>query len=107
MNESQKTLVIECFAAAKYKNPKIRRYTENWLMLCLLLNIRSPSAYKYLRARTLLPLPHPKTVRSHVASINTACGFDKDFLSLLKKKCDQMTDMAKHGVLLFGIYVNR
>lgn len=101
MNESQKTLVIECFAAAKYKNPKIHRYIENWLMLCLLLNIRSPSAYKYLQASAILPLPHPKTVRSHLASINTACGFDKDFLSLLKKKCDKMTDIAKHGVLLF------
>ncbi|KAE9521372.1 hypothetical protein AGLY_018194 [Aphis glycines] len=101
MNESQKILVIECFAAAKYRNPKSRRYTENWLMLCLLLNIRSPSAYKYLRESALLPLLHPKTVRSHLASINTACGFDKDFLSLLKKKCDQMTDIAKHGILLF------
>lgn len=30
MNESQKTLILECFAASKTKNPKSRRYSENW-----------------------------------------------------------------------------
>lgn len=62
MNESKKTLIFECFAASKTKNPKSRRYSENWLMLCLLLNIHSPSAYKYLRTSALLSLLNPKTV---------------------------------------------
>lgn len=48
MNESQKTMIMECFAASRVKNSKSRRYSEDWLMLCLLFNIRSPSAYKYL-----------------------------------------------------------
>lgn len=58
MNESQKTLILECFAASKVKNIKSCRYSEHWLMLCLLFNIRSRSAYKYLRSSALLPLPH-------------------------------------------------
>lgn len=101
INESQKSLIMECFAAAKVKNSRNRRYSENWLMLCLLFNIRSPTAYKYLRTTELLPLPHPKTVRKYLSSIKTTCGFDQDFLSLLEKKINQMTEMAKHGVLLF------
>jgi len=39
-------------------------------MLCLLFNIRSPGAYKYLRNSSLLPLPHPKTEKSSVISEN-------------------------------------
>lgn len=89
-----KIIVIECFAAAKYTNSKNFRYNENWL--CLLLNIHSSSAYKYLRTSALLPLPHLKAVRKYLSSIKTTCGFDNDFLSLLKKICDQMMSMAKH-----------
>lgn len=88
INESQKTLIKECFAASKIKNTKSRRYSENWLMLCLLFNIRSPGAYKYLRDSQLLPLPHPKTVRQLLSSLKSTCGFDEDFLSLLAKKCN-------------------
>lgn len=101
INESQKILILECFAASKVKNVKSCRYSEHWLMLYLLFNIRSPSAYKYLRSSALLPLPHPKTVRRHLSLIKTTCGFDEDFLKILSKKVERMTDTAKHGVLLF------
>jgi len=101
MNESQKTLIMECFSASKVKNNKNRRYSENWLMLCLLFNIRSPSAYTYLRNSALLPSPHPKTVRSHLSLVKSTCGFDQDFLKILAKRDNQMTSMEKHGELLF------
>jgi len=101
MNDSQRTLILECFSASKLKNSKSRRYSENWLMLCLLLNIRSPSAYNYLRASALLSLPHQKTVRKHLSCVKTTCGFDQDFLRLLQKKGETMLEKDKHGVLLF------
>lgn len=99
--ESQKTLIKECFSASKNKNTKSRRYSENWLMLCLLFNIRSPGAYKYLRDSQLLPLPHPKIVRQLLSCLKSTCGFDEDFLSLLAKKVQHMSTMEKHEVLLF------
>lgn len=33
-------LVKEIFLAAKVKNPKNRRYSENWMLLCMLFQIR-------------------------------------------------------------------
>lgn len=101
MNDSQETLILECFSASKVENSKLCRYSENWLMLCLLLNIRSPSTYNYLRSSALLPLPHKKTVRKHLACVKTTCGFDSDFLKLLRKKAENMLEKDKHGVLLF------
>lgn len=71
INECQKTLIKECFSASKIENTKSRGYSENWLMLCLLFNIRSPGAYKYLPDSQLLPLPHPKTVRQLLSCIKT------------------------------------
>ncbi|KAE9523023.1 hypothetical protein AGLY_016654 [Aphis glycines] len=70
LNDSQKTLVNECLAASKLKNPKSRRYSDNWLI-----------------ESALLPFPHPKTVRQHLASIKTTC--------------DQISEINKHGILLF------
>ncbi|KAF0746350.1 Uncharacterized protein FWK35_00019825, partial [Aphis craccivora] len=34
-----------------------RRYSENWMMLCLLFQIRSPSGYKFLKDQNILPFP--------------------------------------------------
>jgi len=36
----QGELIKDIFAAAKTKNSKGRRYSENWMMLCLLFQIR-------------------------------------------------------------------
>lgn len=36
----QSDLIHEIFKAAKVKNPKQRRYSENWMLLCMLLQIR-------------------------------------------------------------------
>lgn len=36
----QRELIIEIFKASRLKNPKNRRYSENWLLLCMLLQIR-------------------------------------------------------------------
>jgi len=40
ISNSQSNLIHEIFSAAKIKNPKNRRYSENWMLLCMLLQIR-------------------------------------------------------------------
>lgn len=39
-NQGQCEIVKEIYSAAKVKNPKNRRYNENWMLLCLLFQIR-------------------------------------------------------------------
>lgn len=38
--QGQCELIKEIFSAAKVKNSKNRKYSENWMMLCLLFQIR-------------------------------------------------------------------
>lgn len=40
VSNEQCELIKEIIAAAKVKNPKNRRYSENWMLLCLLFQIR-------------------------------------------------------------------
>lgn len=39
LNESHKTVINEIINASKVK-PKGRRYSDNWILLCIILNIR-------------------------------------------------------------------
>jgi len=40
VSDIQGELIKDIFAAAKTKNSKGRRYSENWIMLCLLFQMR-------------------------------------------------------------------
>jgi len=40
LSESQKTIINEIITTSKVDNPKSRRYTEDWILLCILLKIR-------------------------------------------------------------------
>ncbi|XP_043283154.1 uncharacterized protein [Venturia canescens] len=97
---THKTAMKEIIAAASAKNPKGRRYSEDWIMLCLIMNIRSPAYYEFLRKNNVMPLPSKRTIRSYFSLINTKCGFDEQFSHLLKKHFDEKTAMQRHGILL-------
>ena len=57
MEHNQLLLVEEILSASKRKSERGRRYNEEWVMLCMLFHIRSPSGYAYLRNNNILPLP--------------------------------------------------
>jgi len=40
ISKCQSILLHEIFAATKFKNPKSRHYSDNWMILCLLFQIR-------------------------------------------------------------------
>lgn len=97
----QLLLIDECIRISEYKSKNCRRYTEDWLLLCLLFHIRNPSAYKFMRTSDILPLPAPCTIRRYMAMIDMKCGLDESFFTALKKKMSSKEDHQKHGILVF------
>ncbi|KAH8025845.1 hypothetical protein HPB51_012877 [Rhipicephalus microplus] len=83
---AQLMVIHECIAAAKATGKKNRRYTENWLLLCLVLHIRSPSTYAFLRNNHILPLPCVSNVRKYLSAIRVKCWSDASFFAAFKKK---------------------
>ena len=98
--ETQKMAMREIISSAK-KNGTGRRYSENWIMLCMLMNIRSPTYYEFLRRHSVLPLPCKTTIRSYFSLIDTKCGFDDKFAELLKKHYAVKSESKRHGLLVF------
>ncbi|KAH8027515.1 hypothetical protein HPB51_007065 [Rhipicephalus microplus] len=98
---AQLMVIHECIAAAKATGKKNRRYTENRLLLCLLLHIRNSSTYAFLRNNDILPLPCVSTVRKYLSAIRVKCGFDASFFAAFKKKLLSKDTFQRQGVLVF------
>ncbi|KAH9383948.1 hypothetical protein HPB48_025892 [Haemaphysalis longicornis] len=79
MPPAQLLLLKECISAAKCTAKTNRRYTDDWLLLRLLLNIRSPATYSFLRGNNILPLPCVSTIRKYISMVGLKHGFDEDF----------------------------
>ncbi|XP_043287586.1 uncharacterized protein [Venturia canescens] len=99
---SQQTVLHQIIAAAGKMDGRNRHYGEEWIMLCLMLNIRSPSTYEFLRKNNVLPLPSSGTIRSYFSAIGMRCGFDEDFAELLKKHFEKKNSSATTRCTLVG-----
>jgi len=66
----------------------------------MLLHIRSPSGFNFLKKNNILPLPSVSSIRRYLSLINTTCGFDPNFFQLFKKHLENKTTFQKHGIIL-------
>ncbi|KAJ3656494.1 hypothetical protein Zmor_015567 [Zophobas morio] len=98
---AQKILIKECYKMTKYNKKTSRRYTSDWLLTCLLLHIRSPAAYRFLRNNDILPLPQISTVRKYLSRVSIKCGLDQQFFEAFKKKVEGKNSFQKQGILIF------
>lgn len=57
LTEAQQLVLRECVAAGKTGSKEGRQYSDNWIILCLLLHIRSPTGYRFLMENEVLELP--------------------------------------------------
>lgn len=64
--ENQLKVVQEIINTTKHTNAKSARYDENWILICLLMHMKSPSAYNFLRNHEILPMPCVRTIRRYL-----------------------------------------
>lgn len=67
----------------------------------MVLHIRSPGGYNFIKNNNLLPLPCIRTIRRYLALIIMKCGFHKQFFELFKNHIGKKSSMQKHGIILF------
>lgn len=97
---AQKLALMEIIAAAGKQKNRGQRYAEEWIMLCMLMNIRSAGYYEFLRKNNVLPLPCTRTIRNYFSLINSKCGFDEQFAKLFEKHLSFKTPLQRHRILL-------
>lgn len=62
ISHNQLIAIQEIIKAAKH-NTKGRRYDEEWMLLCMLLHMKSPKGYDFLRNNQILPIPCIRTIQ--------------------------------------------
>lgn len=60
---NQRVALHEIFSASQVLNLKVRRYSEDWILLCLLFQMCSPCGYNFIRNNDIIPLPCVRTVK--------------------------------------------
>ncbi len=73
------------------------KYGPGFIIQCLLLKMKSNSAYMHLRKRSILPLPSPSTIRRVLSSTPCTFGFNKLALESIKRQFDSqhLTDKSR------------
>lgn len=61
--QNQLAAIQAMIEATKHKNSKGNRYDEEWILLCMLIHMKSPTTYNFLRDNQILPLPCVTTIR--------------------------------------------
>lgn len=94
-------IITQILQASKFKSKTSMRYSEDWILLCILFHMRSPSGYRFILSNNILPLPCPSTLRRYLSLIDTKFGFDDNFFEIFSKFIIAKPDIKRHGVIAF------
>jgi len=93
----QQEAINACLMAAKCKGPSGRRYSNDWILECLLLRIKSKKAYLHIRNHNILPLPTLKTLQEYLNKLDPSYGFSLETLTLMRAKALKMEAWQRRG----------
>lgn len=60
---NQRIALLQILSASQVNNKKGHRYSEDWLLLCILFHMRSLCGYNFIRNHDIMHLPCVKTIR--------------------------------------------
>ena len=55
ISQNEKLVITEMLEASRHKSRKGHRYSDEWIVLCLIFHMKSPAAYRILRETNILP----------------------------------------------------
>ncbi|XP_077523676.1 uncharacterized protein LOC144134698 isoform X2 [Amblyomma americanum] len=96
----QQESVRHCFSASKRKSTNGMRFTNEWMLECTLMKMKSPKLYRHIRKHNILVLPGDTTLRKYTASYRSGFGFCHKVLETLKQKTSTMDNFSRHGGIL-------
>ncbi|XP_066583037.1 uncharacterized protein [Prorops nasuta] len=93
--------IKEIIKASKHENMKEINYNnEDWLLLCMLMHMRSSETYDFLRSNQQIPMPCVRIIRRYFSFVNCMCGFDLQIFEMLRLEVEKKRKEQKHGVIL-------
>jgi len=95
--ENQQEAIKACIHASKCCDLRGVRYTNSWILNCILLRIKSQSAYEHCRRNKILTLPTINTLNTYMSKMKAYYGFRPEVFSMLKAKSELMAPECRRG----------
>lgn len=96
----QREATLHMFKSASRKSAKGMRYSNEWVLECLIMKMKSAKLYEHLRKENILSLPSKTTLRKYLKSYRTGFGFSPKIFNVVSEKTATMEEYACHGGII-------
>nr|XP_037279949.1 LOW QUALITY PROTEIN: uncharacterized protein LOC119172911 [Rhipicephalus microplus] len=98
--EKQRQQVQTCFEAAKRKGTQGMKYSDEWLLDCIIMRMKSPKLYEHIRKHKIMVLPSKSCLNKYVRNYKSNFGFNDNVFAAIEEKTKSIDEFHRHGGLL-------
>ncbi|KAH9371810.1 hypothetical protein HPB48_018449 [Haemaphysalis longicornis] len=98
--EKQRQQVQACFEASKRKGTQGMKYSQEWVLECILMRIKSPKLYEHIRRHNIMVLPSKSGLHRYMKGYNSSFGLNENFFAASTEKTKDMDEFERHGGIL-------
>lgn len=97
--EKQRQQVQACFQASKRKGMQEMKYSEEWVLECILMRIKSPKLYEHIRRHNIIVLPSKSCLHRYMKDYKSSFGLNENVFAAIAEKTKDM-EFERHGGIL-------
>lgn len=94
--QNQQLAVRTCFRAAQRRFLRGMTYDDNWIVECVMMQMRSPKLYEDLRRENIFVLPGRSSLQKYRQWFKDGFGLNPNIFSALKEKTKGMDTFSRH-----------
>lgn len=76
------------------------RYSNQWVLECLIMKMKSAKLYEHLSKEKILALPSKTTLQKYLKCYKTGFGFSEKVLHVISQTVSAMDEFPRHGAPL-------
>lgn len=77
------------------------QYTDEWLLECIIMRMRSPKVYEHIRRNNVIALLRRTCLQKRIQNFRSGFGFNPRTFDALSEKTKDIDGFSRHGGLVF------
>ncbi|XP_077496128.1 uncharacterized protein LOC144107018 [Amblyomma americanum] len=100
LSPKQREAALHIFKASSRKSTRGMKFSNEWVLECLIMKMKSARLYEHLRKEKILVLPSKSTLRKYLQLYRTGFGFSEKIFEVISKTTSTMDNFSRHGGLI-------
>ncbi|KAH9367082.1 hypothetical protein HPB48_021739 [Haemaphysalis longicornis] len=98
--EKQRQPVQACFEASKRKGTQGMKYSQEWVLECILMRIKSPKLYEHIPRHNIMVLPRKRCLPRYMKGYKSSFCLNENIFAAITAKTKDMDEFERHGGIL-------